>query len=61
MVRVDEFIPEDELLDKVYQEGQVQWHSLKECPYCGDRMFWDDNWHVWLCRSWIYMEGGCPW
>ena len=41
------------------KELEYQWHPTKTCEDCGDRMFWHAPWKKWLCRTWIYMEGGC--
>ena len=57
----DLFIPADERLERERHHQDVKWHPRKQCKYCGDRMFWNEGWKKWVCRSWIYMEGGCPW
>lgn len=32
-----------------------------ECKHCGLLMFYFEPWNVWLCSSWLEMEGGCVW
>ena len=29
------------------------------CPFCGEPMFWYEQWNRFICNSWNYMEGGC--
>jgi len=58
--KVDEFIPFKEMTERAKEEAKVTWHDLMKCPTCGDKMFWSDTWDKWICRSWIYMDGGCP-
>jgi len=47
--------------DKFIREAE--WHPSMYCPACGDNMFKAQMGKklVWLCRSWIYFEGGCEW
>ena len=58
--KVDEFIPAKEMKDRCPDETKYEWSlNGKTCPECGDRMWYNRYWEKWLCRSWIYMEGGC--
>ena len=40
-------------------EKQFVWTLDRFCPKCGDRMFFFPTIRKDLCRSWLYMEGGC--
>lgn len=47
-------------LGKQAEQG-VKWSDgNNRCKHCGDRMFWSEDWKAWICSSWLYMEGGCP-
>ena len=55
-----------------HYEKFVEWHPTLTCPDCGDKMYCGDRMYCgdmvnfikkenkqWLCRSNLYMEGGC--
>lgn len=44
--------------DKLGIDGG-EMREIKECPKCGQAMYWWEPWKRYICYSWWYMEGGC--
>jgi len=49
-----------------YHEMSAEWHPTMLCSECGDKMYranfgdlTKEEDKQWLCRSNLYMEGGC--
>ena len=62
MTLVDKLdLSNDEIERGKYRESRIEWHPTMVCPECGDRMFlWGTiEEPKWVCRSNLYMEGGC--
>jgi hypothetical protein len=67
MMKVDEMkLDADTIFWGKHYELFVLWHPTMKCPECGDEMYCADIGDLtkeedkqWLCRSNLYMEGGC--
>jgi len=59
MIKIDYFLSPDEISEGIKREETVAWSKCDTCSVCGDRMFYFPSWEKLLCRSWLYMEGGC--
>lgn len=39
--------------------SKIKFHTIYRCKHCGKQVFYYNQWNMWLCYTWTYMEGGC--